>query len=360
MSDKNDYKWMVRVQCMTFNHALFIEDTMNGFTMQQTDFPFVCTIIDDASTDGEQKVIKNYLNEHFDLEDANIVRHEETEDYLLTFARHKTNLNCYFTVLFLKYNHYSIKKPKLPYIGEWNDNVKYIAWCEGDDYWVDSCKLQKQVDFLEKNDCCVMVCNRAKRYSVEKQYFLDDSRCYNQSQFVSPENIIEKGGLYITTCSMLCKKTVLDNYPEYCKQCHVGDYPLQIWCAMTGGVYYFDIPMSVYRVDNPLSWVGKVRLQKKILENKIKGIRSEVDMLHGFCEDFPCYKESFSKRINHYILINHPNRIRDHEGYVKYKMEFKEELKQFSFKGTILLSLKTSLLSKLYYLYIWIEKYAKV
>ena len=71
---------------MTFNHAQYIEDALNGFTMQQTTFPYVCCIIDDASTDGEQEVIRNYLNEHFDLEDKMIARHEETDDYVLTFA----------------------------------------------------------------------------------------------------------------------------------------------------------------------------------------------------------------------------------------------------------------------------------
>ena len=55
------YKWMVRVSCMTFNHHAYIEDAMNGFCMQETDFPFVCTIVDDASTDGEPEVIKKYL-----------------------------------------------------------------------------------------------------------------------------------------------------------------------------------------------------------------------------------------------------------------------------------------------------------
>lgn len=145
---------MVRVSCATFNHVNYITDAMNGFTMQETNFPFVCTILDDASTDGEQEVIKNYLQEYFDLEDKSVVRNEETDDYVLTFAQHKTNKNCFFAVLYLKYNHYSIKKSKDQHIKEWLDVIKYIAICEGDDYWTNPKKLQMQFDALEAHPEC--------------------------------------------------------------------------------------------------------------------------------------------------------------------------------------------------------------
>ena len=152
MNNQEQYKWMVCVRCFTFNHALYIEDAMNGFTMQQTNFPYVCCIVDDASTDGEQDVIRNYLKINFDLTDKSFFRNEETDDYELIYARHKTNHNCFFATFFLKYNHYSSpekKARKFLYIGEWWDNAKYFALCEGDDYWINSTKIQKQVDFME-------------------------------------------------------------------------------------------------------------------------------------------------------------------------------------------------------------------
>ena len=55
-------EFKVFVRCMTYNQSKYIVETMNGFTMQQTDFPFVCCIVDDSSTDGEQKIISKYLN----------------------------------------------------------------------------------------------------------------------------------------------------------------------------------------------------------------------------------------------------------------------------------------------------------
>lgn len=137
---------MVCVKCMTFNHHAFIEDAMNGFVIQQTDFPFVCVIVDDASTDGESEVIKKYLHSNFDL-----TENLETDDYVMNFGQHKNNRNCYFAVLFLKFNHYSIKKSKLSYYSKWQDNSKYIAYCEGDDFWIHSHFLRYSVDFLEIN-----------------------------------------------------------------------------------------------------------------------------------------------------------------------------------------------------------------
>ena len=142
----------VSVWCNTYNQAFYIKDTMDGFCMQQTSFPFVCLIMDDASTDGEPEVIKQYLNDHFDTEWT-----KETEDYHLTLARHQENKNCYFAVYLLKYNHYSIKKPRLKYYRELTDEIDYVALCEGDDYWTDAHKLQKQADALDANPQATLV-----------------------------------------------------------------------------------------------------------------------------------------------------------------------------------------------------------
>src|SRR5574344_1607600 len=78
--EKNINNFLVCVRCFTFNHSKYITDTLNGFTMQQTNFPFVCCVVDDASTDGEQDVIKKYVNTHFDTADKNIA-YERVADY---------------------------------------------------------------------------------------------------------------------------------------------------------------------------------------------------------------------------------------------------------------------------------------
>ena len=144
-------KFKVCCTCFTFNQAKYITDAMNGFTMQQTSFPFVCTIVDDASTDGEQDVIRKYVDENFDFSDGSVAFHKETDYAHITYAQHKINKNCYFAVLYLKENHYSQRKPKMGYLSEWRDVCQYEALCEGDDWWISAEKLQKQYDILESH-----------------------------------------------------------------------------------------------------------------------------------------------------------------------------------------------------------------
>ena len=145
-------RFKVWVRCVTFNHAPYITATLDGFCRQQTDFPFLCVIVDDDSKDGEQEVIKQYLCDHFTDESI-----EETDDYYMTLARHKENKNCSFAVYLLKYNHYSMKKPVKIHYQKMVSGVKYLAFCEGDDYWTDEHKLQKQADALDANPQAMMV-----------------------------------------------------------------------------------------------------------------------------------------------------------------------------------------------------------
>ena len=142
----------VCVWCNTYNQASYITMTMDGFCMQQMQSPFVCLIMDDASTDGEPEVIKQYLHDFFDTEWT-----KETDDYHLMFAHHKDNKNCYFAVYLLKYNHYRINKPRLNYYREVTSEPDYVALCEGDDYWIDEHKLQKQADALDAHPQATLV-----------------------------------------------------------------------------------------------------------------------------------------------------------------------------------------------------------
>lgn len=150
-------KFKVTVSCMTYNQAKYITDALNGFTMQQTSFPFICTIVDDASTDGEQEVIRRYVEEYFDFSEGSVAYHKETDYAYITYAQHKTNKNCYFAVLYLKENLYLQPQKKDACLKEWRDGIEYKAFCEGDDCWIVPDKLEKQVVFLDEHKEYVLV-----------------------------------------------------------------------------------------------------------------------------------------------------------------------------------------------------------
>lgn len=140
-----DYKVMVR--CATYNHSKYIQETLNGFAIQNTDFPFICIVVDDASTDGNQEVIRQYANENCNMSNAEI-----SEDDISKYIRvsHKTNANCSFLFCLLKVNLYG-KPEKKEIYKPYRAICKYEAVCEGDDYWIDGQKLYDQYHFLEEN-----------------------------------------------------------------------------------------------------------------------------------------------------------------------------------------------------------------
>ena len=270
----NNNCFLVRVSCMTYNHIRYITDAMDGFVMQQTAFPFVCTIVDDASTDGEQETIRKYIQEHFDLQDSSVAYDRDTDYGHVTFAQHKENRNCYFAVIYLKENHYSQKKSKAPYLTDWKD-TKYIALCEGDDYWTNPLKLQKQVDFLESHPDCIMSVHAAIWEEGDKMAI--KGVCYENECDLTIEEIICNGGLYLAFASTIYRKDAVptgSDRPLWWRRSDVGDYPLHIYAALNGMVHFFPEPMCIYRFQHPGSWTYNQNLTKDIEHTKC-----EIDWL---------------------------------------------------------------------------------
>lgn len=261
---------------MTYNQSGYIKDALDGFVMQETTFPFVATIVDDASTDGEPGVIQEYLTVNFDFDDTNISYIKETEYAKILFARHKLNRKCYFAVLLLKENLYQKREQKDKYLAAWRDNVKYRAICEGDDYWIAPDKLQKQVDWLESHEGYSMCCSDAVIKSPQGE--LDWNR-YEKDADIYPPEMIMGSGAYIQTNTILYRQSILDRYPDVCRNCHVGDFPLQIWASLNGKVRYFAEKQTVYRFQANASWTS--RQQKLSLEKLILGWKTEINMLRG-------------------------------------------------------------------------------
>lgn len=269
-----DIPFQVLVRCLTYNQVEYIEDALNGFIMQKTNFPFVCVIIDDASTDGEQDVILSFLEREFDFSEESCT---ETNDAHVIVAKHKTNVNCTFAVYFLKENHHSKRRSKVPYASPWREKCKYEALCEGDDYWIDPLKLQKQYEILENNPEVSMCVTEAKILSKDREL---DWRRYTSDCYVPIEDIIEKGGLWLQTASFFFRKYLLETMPECGKKCHVGDSPLMIWSGLVGKVYYLSAKSVVYRYG--IGWTSS--FNKQPIEKRIIAWKSGVNMLRGYNE----------------------------------------------------------------------------
>lgn len=257
------YPFLVYISCATYNHVHFIEDALDGFCMQQTDFPFLAMVMDDASTDGEQDVINRYLEQNFDLSglsiksepDCSICDHAwrcETEEGVYTFARHKKNGHCSILSVNLKKNLYkSGNKGSL--VKPWREMTKYIATCEGDDYWTDVHKLQKQVDFLENNpEYSICFTNSICRYSDHDCLAINSVWDTYDTKQILEHNCLtyrKRGDEIVSaghTSSVLYRKPQ-DRLPSWTWKCFIGDEPFFIAISTYGKAKFINECTSVYR-----------------------------------------------------------------------------------------------------------------
>ena len=252
--------FLVRVNCITYNHSKYICDALDGFCMQQTKFPYICTIFDDASIDNEQNILESYLRKNFNLEEDKFKK-EETKDFKLIVAQNINNSNCYFAIYFLKYNHHSIKKSKQIYADEWR-NIKYYAICEGDDYWTSPQKLQLQVDFMESHpyhSLCFHAHYSLFHSGIKKEHIYHSKDVDD----VPMEDMITGGGGFMATNSMFYLQKHMLNLPDWTKNKSVGDCTTMLTLAGRGKVGYINEIMSCYRVASEGSWTQRVLRDKK-------------------------------------------------------------------------------------------------
>ena len=282
----------VSVWCNTYNQAFYIKDTMDGFCMQQMQSPFVCLIMDDASKDGEPEVIKQYLLDFFDTEWT-----KETDDYHLTLSRHKENKNCYFAVYLLKYNHYSIKKPRLYYYREVTTEPDYIALCEGDDYWTDAHKLQKQADALDANPQVTLVYTNFQSIDGEgnpiSRPFIKDFPGRSHSGDNLPTLL--RYGNYIMLLTSMYRYKVWKS--ESFRNCPIKmDFALTLSAALMGDFIWLPEQTGCYRILES----GITRTSQRRGENWLHDI---YRYYAGLVMNGQCKPLSFGQRIHLTTLI---------------------------------------------------------
>ena len=212
---------LVSISCITYNHEPYIAQTLDGFLMQKTDFPFEVLIHDDASTDRTADIIREYEQKF-----PKIIK-----------------------PIYQKENQYSQGKREIS--ETWNfprAKGKYIALCEGDDYWIDENKLQMQVDFLENNLEYGMCYTKAKQFIQKKRKF---SRRRFGTDVRDFEDLLFNGNR-VPTLTTVFRKDLLNSYLKEIypqdKGWLMGDYPMWLYFAHESKVKFFDKVTSVYRV----------------------------------------------------------------------------------------------------------------
>ncbi len=222
---------MVSVLCTVYNHGLYVRDALEGFVSQKTNFPFEVLVHDDASTDDSADIIREYEEKYPDI----IKPIYQTENQYSRGGR-------------------ITERFQVPRI-----TGKYVAFCEGDDYWVDPLKLQKQVDFLEQNPEYTMCAGSTiwldmKTGTKKKKCQIEADRDISLEEIV-----LEKKGRVFQVSSVLVRADMYCNKPLWAKSFGVGDLPLAILAATVGKVYMFSDVVSVYRNQVPNSVTDKLK-----------------------------------------------------------------------------------------------------
>ncbi len=287
-----DYK--VLVGCMTYNHSQYIVDALNGFAMQQTDFPFACIVMDDASTDGEPEVIKEWLQKECDMEQAHFYDLELAHAIIVP---HRANANCTMAAYLLKRNLYNEERLKYDLVKDWGSHSEYLALCEGDDYWTDSEKLQIQSDCLDAHpevDICA--------HSYQEKHALTGRiigriRRRRKDCTIPVSEVILRGGGYFATASILYRIEIEQNIPQY-KQYMPYDYTNLIHAASRGGTFYLDRNMAIYRRFVPQSWCSQLGIKKEAQKYYYQKCIFMLKMLN---EE---YHYTYNNSVNAAILIH--------------------------------------------------------
>lgn len=247
---------MVSISCITFNHEPYIARALDSFLMQKTSFPFEILVYDDASTDRTQEIIREYERNYPDV----IKPYYQTENQ---YSKGKYNVEGF-------YNYPRAKG-------------KYIAMCDGDDYWIDEKKLQMQVDYMEAHPECAMCLHSARIETVETAIQPLHIRPYRKNRCIPAEQVIDKASNYPTASLVFPAKYIRD-LQDYYYVSPVGDIPIQIHMASKGTVYYMDREMSVYRQGVSVSWSALMK-QGDYKQNLIDHHNAMKVMYRGFSQE---------------------------------------------------------------------------
>jgi glycosyltransferase involved in cell wall biosynthesis len=223
---------LVSVHMITYNHAPYISQAIEGVLMQKTNFPFELVIGEDCSTDGTQEIVFDYARTYPDIirvitSNNNVGMHENST---------RTQQAC---------------------------RGKYIAYCEGDDFWNLPEKLQIQINLLEANSEYSGCFHNVQFLFEDGEDHEEKLQCpSNQKEIITPLDILKKN--IIPTCSIVLRKKYLPHFPSWATNLKMGDWPNNFLIALNGDWAYLPTQMGVYRIHSNGAWSKMTFAEQKI------------------------------------------------------------------------------------------------
>lgn len=252
---------MVSIFCTAYNHEKYIAAALEGFVNQRTTFAYEALVHEDASTDGTAAIIREYERKYPEI----IKPIYQTE-------------NQYSKGYYIIWNLFVEKS-----------RGKYIAMCEGDDYWIDPEKLQKQVDYMEAHPECTLCFTNGKledngkitqrvipRTAANRKAYKPGDCDYNMGEMALLD--------YIPTATILFRKDSLANYPTFSPASFTGDLAMRLSFTALGYAHCIDQDTCVYRFQVPGSATAgwKNNVQKYL--NFLPRVNSTYDDLNRFTQ----------------------------------------------------------------------------
>ncbi len=314
---------MVSICCAAYNHEAYIRDALDGFIKQKTDFPFEIIIHDDASTDRTAEIIREYEQKY-----PEIIR-----------------------PIYQKENQYSKGRRIFADMIYLFASGKYIALCEGDDYWLDEYKLQKQIDYMETHqECTICFSNAYEENQLDKsktKLFLPNSKedakyfPYCDKDYTL-DNAYEIS--FAPTASYVFPRKMCNDFRDHYLPCPTGDLQLRLLCTSQGYAHYINEPLSVYRTNVPNSATTRWKSddKTKIVERKLK-IIAMLDDVNQFTD---CKYEKGLWQLKKYHLYSI---ISCSKFGIVREGEYKKAFKEAQFMQKIKLVLKMYLPTKVIY-----------
>ena len=259
------------VYCLVYNHEKYLDKALSSIIAQKTNFDFRLVVHDDASNDNSKSIIEKYASKY-----RNII-----------------------IPIYQSENKYSKDPAAITKAIFSSIDSKYVAICEGDDFWENENKLQIQHDYMETHPECYLCVHNTERIN-ENGNKLDIvfNQEENEVNYGVSDVIRAKGGGLFHTSSFFYRREIRDKMPQYLLRASIGDYPFAIGAALYGPVHYYPLTMSAYRVAAKGSWSQN---NKKHPQASLD-VRNEIIELLNLLDDDTCslYHDAIAYAIDQY------------------------------------------------------------